>query len=584
MNSAEEESTAAAAAAAAEAAGDEAGGDAAGDASVPCPATDEPAAAPARKRRRWEDKPAESAAAPPAAPVPTAGPLATPALAVDAATQQAAADAIARMNQMLTGAEPSPGLLRKVTKTVDVNDSPCKGLLTRKQTHEEVEAETGAIILIRGRFKPPGDTSDEKPLHLLIEGPTKEVVDSAEAKIHALMALMSAEGGAPPNGDGAPPAAPSAPAAGGAPTFNLAPLGIVPPPAEPPQPAFVGGVLMGGAAAACAPPAGGSAYAQPMGISPYVPAPPLPPTARPGGSFRCVVAVGMDPSVGYQIRGKLLGPKGSYIRHIQDQTGVRVQLVGKGSNNTDRNAGIDENSPLSMSLSGPSQEALDQAKQLAEHLIQAVKEDFKARAASGAPPKPSTPYGGAMPPGHSGGMCPGYGPPGGAYGMPPPPYGSPPGYPGGYGPPGGYGMPPPSQYAAPPPGYPGGYGMPPPYGGPSGSSPPHPPAPGYGTPGAYGATPPGSYPPGYPPSSYGAPGGGYGQPPSGYEQQPPQGYGQPPPQGYEQQPPPAYGQPPADAGYAPMPAEAAAPHDGAEPPPLPPLPPPPPPEDGEVAG
>ena len=37
------------------------------------------------------------------------------------------------------------------------------------------------------------------------------------------------------------------------------------------------------------------------------------------------------------MRGKLLGPKGSYLKHIQDQTGIRIQLAGKGSGNMTNN-------------------------------------------------------------------------------------------------------------------------------------------------------------------------------------------------------------------------------------------------------
>ena len=162
-----------------------------------------PAPAPVvRKRRRFE--PAEETE--PAATVPrvspalaalapslsglagggaqpaAAAPPAAPAMSLDAATQQAANEAVQRMNQMLmgngaagaAGAAASAGIVaRPFQADIDINDSAMKGLLTRKQTQEEITAETGANILIRGRYKPPGDTSAERALHLHIEAETQ---------------------------------------------------------------------------------------------------------------------------------------------------------------------------------------------------------------------------------------------------------------------------------------------------------------------------------------------------------------------------------------------------------------------------
>ena len=51
--------------------------------------------------------------------------------------------------------------------------------------------------------------------------------------------------------------------------------------------------------------------------------PPMPETPV---SLRETLEVGLDPAAGYQVRGKLLGPKGAYLKHIQDQTGIRIQL------------------------------------------------------------------------------------------------------------------------------------------------------------------------------------------------------------------------------------------------------------------
>ncbi|EOD34647.1 hypothetical protein EMIHUDRAFT_228400 [Emiliania huxleyi CCMP1516] len=156
---------------------------------------------------------------------------------------------------------------------IDINDCKTKGALTRKQTHEEVTSQTGASIVIRGRYKPPGDTStDERPLHLHLEADTQEAIERAEAILRELMG-------------------------------------------PPPEPA----------------------------------------------------------------------PGGAYLKHIQERSGCRVQLSGKGCSTVD--GGLDTR-PLHISISAPSPEALELGRTLAESLVKAVRDDFEKR---GPKPPPGLP-------------------------------------------------------------------------------------------------------------------------------------------------------------------------------------------------
>ena len=56
--------------------------------------------------------------------------------------------------------------------------------------------------------------------------------------------------------------------------------------------------------------------------------------------------------------GKVLGPKGAYVKHIQEQTGVRVSIAGRGSGQLQPKSGVEANHPLSISLNAPTAEAL----------------------------------------------------------------------------------------------------------------------------------------------------------------------------------------------------------------------------------
>lgn len=425
---------------------------------------------PKRKRKRWGDKVEEPGAQ--VAPSPGG---ATP--DVLTATQAAAAEALKKMNEALKGGGGAGS--SQCMLDIEINDCPNKAALTKKSTQQEIMEATNVSILLRGTYKPPGSTSEERAIHLHLEAATEEELGKAEQMVRSIMGPM-------------------------------------------PEP---------GAAAASAPPA---AAGSGMGLAALdgTAAPPMSRVATAvEEASREVIEVGLDPAAGYQVRGKLLGPKGAYLKHIQDQTGIRIQLAGKGSGNM-TSEGVELDAPLQLVLTGTHREGMEVARGLAEHLIKAVTEDYNRR--TRPPPAPSAatppPYG-APPPGYGGGPPPGYGggPPPYGYGGPPPAYG---------------GGPPPYGYAGPPPGYGGqgyghghghghghGYGAPPGYGDGYGPPPPY----AYGGPPPYGGAPPGYGAPAHP-----------GQPPS---LQPPPALVPPPPPGATNGAPP----PPPDMGAPPPP-------------------------------
>ena len=262
---------------------------------APAPAEipEDGAGAPAKRRRRWEDK-KESVPA----DLPSAAPAINPALVslapalglfagtstavaantppqIDDAVAQAARDAMNRVSGMLMGSHASQASTT-FQLDVDINDSTKKGQLTKKQTQEDITKATGATILIRGRYRPPGDTStDERPLHLHVEARSQEALDEAEKMISDIMGPVLQ------------------------PSTEITPDQ---PLSSPPPPQV------------------------------YTPGAPIPqsrpsiPHSSAPSVHTCTLEVGVDAAAGYQVRGKLLGPKGSYLKHIQEQTGARVQL------------------------------------------------------------------------------------------------------------------------------------------------------------------------------------------------------------------------------------------------------------------
>ena len=157
-------------------------------------------------------------------------------------------------------------------------------------------------IRIGGRYKPPGDTStDDPPLHLKIEADTPEQLMAAEEHVRGIMGPM-VEHAAPDSG---PP-------------------------------------LLG--------PPGAALPDAPSATSPAAPG--LAPNPGVPQTFTALIDVGVPPESAYGVRGKLLGPKGSYLKHIQEQTGVKVQHAGKGSGNLTED-GKEKECGLSLALHAP---------------------------------------------------------------------------------------------------------------------------------------------------------------------------------------------------------------------------------------
>ena len=191
-----------------------------------------------------------------------------------------------KMNEMLKGPSGDSGSAlagvlgssKPFALDIDVNDSPRKGMLTRKQTHEEIAKSTGVNILVRGRYRPPGDlTTTDRPLHLHIEADDQESLDKAHERVKQLMGEAAvaegagngaaahedanAEASLPPTSAPTPPPLPPA-------SMGLAPLDSSGPPMSAAQP----------------PPF-------PMGNPP-----PRGPRADPHGPCRCTIEVCILPS------------------------------------------------------------------------------------------------------------------------------------------------------------------------------------------------------------------------------------------------------------------------------------------------
>jgi len=58
------------------------------------------------------------------------------------------------------------------------------------------------------------------------------------------------------------------------------------------------------------------------------------------------VFVGIEPDRTFNARAKIVGPQGAYVKHIQQETGAKVQLKGRGSGYVEPTSGTEAFEPL----------------------------------------------------------------------------------------------------------------------------------------------------------------------------------------------------------------------------------------------
>ncbi|KAG5095983.1 hypothetical protein JHK84_051571 [Glycine max] len=279
-----------------------------------------------RKKRKW-DQPAESlmpvgmtvpgalplsnavtlggVAFPAMAPVISGTLLTNPLAASAQLPQHAAAAAVAA--QKLNQHKIQDELI--IAREIVINDaeSSVRYKLTKRQTQEEIQRCTGAIVITRGKYRLPNAPHDgEKPLYLHISAGAhiKETaerilaVDRAAAMIEEILKQVQ----------------------------NSQSISSVTPSA------LVNGVKM----------------------------------------LSTCVFLGFDADPSLNIVARIRGPNDQYINHIMNETGATVVLRGRGSGNNECLNGEDGQQPLHLFLSSNNAKSLEDAKLLAENLLDTI--------------------------------------------------------------------------------------------------------------------------------------------------------------------------------------------------------------------
>lgn len=73
----------------------------------------------------------------------------------------------------------------------------------------------------------------------------------------------------------------------------------------------------------------------------------------------------------------MVGQGGSYVKHIQQESGARVQIKGQGSGFFEHDTGMESDQPMYLHVTAPQQAQVDQAKELCISLLESVETQYQ---------------------------------------------------------------------------------------------------------------------------------------------------------------------------------------------------------------
>lgn len=202
-------------------------------------------------------------------------------------------------------------------KTVEINDLRNKYLLTKKEMQTMIRDEIGAVVTTRGRYFPDKSMATEQmpPLHLFVEAHDQETLDKAIAKINEVIEKD------------------------------------------------IGSLVDERRFRRKDQMDDDEKQAQAEDRR----------KARPEEKIQ----VNLTQFPPFQVRGFIVGPGGQNVKHIQTETGCRVQIKGRGSGYLERSTGQEDDIPMYLHVLGHDTTDLQRAKEMCLDLIASVKEQIE---------------------------------------------------------------------------------------------------------------------------------------------------------------------------------------------------------------
>ncbi|KAL1612514.1 aconitate hydratase [Paraconiothyrium brasiliense] len=88
--------------------------------------------------------------------------------------------------------------------------------------------------------------------------------------------------------------------------------------------------------------------------------------------------VDLEPISGFNLRAQVVGRGGDNVKYIQQETGCKVQIKGRGSGFMEQQTGAESDEPMFLHIAGPKPEGVEKAKELCEELLNKVRGDYQS--------------------------------------------------------------------------------------------------------------------------------------------------------------------------------------------------------------
>ncbi|KAJ8105846.1 hypothetical protein ONZ43_g7260 [Nemania bipapillata] len=89
------------------------------------------------------------------------------------------------------------------------------------------------------------------------------------------------------------------------------------------------------------------------------------------------IPISLEPVQGFNLRAQIVGHGGAYVKHIQQETGCRVQIKGRGSGYLEASTNRESDDDMYLHVAGPDLKMVEKAKELCEDLVGKVKEEYE---------------------------------------------------------------------------------------------------------------------------------------------------------------------------------------------------------------
>ncbi|RMZ83771.1 hypothetical protein DV738_g856, partial [Chaetothyriales sp. CBS 135597] len=102
------------------------------------------------------------------------------------------------------------------------------------------------------------------------------------------------------------------------------------------------------------------------------------------------IPLNMENVPGFNLRAQVVGQGGAYVKHIQQESGCKVQIKGRGSGFMEHSTGQESDEPIYLHVTAPQPQQVQKGKELCEDLLASVRQNYEHFKANPPPQRPES--------------------------------------------------------------------------------------------------------------------------------------------------------------------------------------------------